>query len=188
MRKTSTLILAILLVGAGSALAGGEGDTADREATVVYLVRHAEKMDAGASKDPKNPDLTEAGKQRADLLARVLADAGVERIYSTDYVRTMATASPLARKLGVEVERYDPTDLAGFAKRLRERGGRVLISGHSNTTPALVEALGGEPGSPIDEASEYDRLYVLVIGPADTTTMLLRYGSPSGSLSVPNRL
>lgn len=49
--------------------------------------------------------------------------------------------------------------------------------GHSNTTPELVSILGGEPGPPIDEASEYDRLYVLVPAPeGDTVTIRQRYG------------
>ena len=55
---------------------------------------------------------------------------------------------------------------------------RILVAGHSNTTPKLVELLGGNPGPPIDEKTEYDRLYVVVLG-ADgaVTTTLLRYGA-----------
>ena len=33
--------------------------------------------------------------------------------------------------------------------------------GHSNTTPQLAELLGADPGEPIVEANEYDRLYVI---------------------------
>jgi hypothetical protein len=52
--------------------------------------------------------------------------------------------------------------------------------GHSNTTPALVDALGGASVSPVEE-DEYDRLYVVVLGPGETvTSSLLRFGAESG--------
>ncbi|MCF6329704.1 MAG: hypothetical protein L3J02_07895 [Henriciella sp.] len=50
----------------------------------------------------------------------------------------------------------------------------VLVVGHSNTAPQLTEALGAYAGTPIDEANEYDRLYVvdLISGQSE----LRRYG------------
>ena len=108
---------------------------APQEALEVWLVRHAEKVD-----DSRDPELSEAGHARAALLADLLAEA-----------------------LGVEVELYDPRDLEGFAEELRGMGGVHLVVGHSNTTPGMVEALGGDPVSPIDEA-EYDRLYRVWLG------------------------
>ncbi|NIT87109.1 MAG: hypothetical protein GWM92_07640, partial [Gemmatimonadetes bacterium] len=56
--------------------------------------------------------------------------------------------------------------LGGMARRLRGSPGRHLVVGHSDTTPRLVTLLGGEPGPPIVEAREYDRLYVLTLGAA----------------------
>jgi hypothetical protein len=51
------------------------------------------------------------------------------------------------------------------------------VVGHSNTTPAAVELLGGEPGAEIDEADEYDRLYILTIATSgEVSTVVLRYG------------
>lgn len=152
---------------------------AEEAPTVIYLVRHAEKMDAGTASDPKNPPLTDGGVRRANALVPLLADAEVTGIYSTDYLRTRQTVQPLADELDIEMETYDPARLAEFARELRTRPGRFVVSGHSNTTPALVELLGGDPGAPIDEPREYDRLYVLVIDGDSTTTVLLRYGEPS---------
>ena len=74
--------------------------------SMVYLVRHAEKADTG-----KDPELTDIGKQRADELARMLKDAGVTHIWSTDYKRTRTTAEPLATRLRLKVEIYDPAKL-----------------------------------------------------------------------------
>ncbi len=139
---------------------------------VVYLVRHAEKEKTG-----DDPELSPPGQQRAATLAKVLQDSGLAYIHSSDYKRTRDSASPIATKLGLTVELYDPLDLPALVRQLRARGGRHLVVGHSNTTPALAELLGGQPGAPIDEAAEYDRLYVVVTDPGGTTTsIILRYG------------
>jgi broad specificity phosphatase PhoE len=145
------------------------------ENTVVFLVRHAEKMDASG-----DPDLSGAGRQRASELAQVLRDAEIDRIHSTDYIRTRDTAAPLAAMLGLKPEFYDPTHLAEFAQTLTQQGQRHLVVGHSNTTPELVRLLGGEPGSPIQESSEYDRLYIVTMDESGVTTVLMRYGTSSG--------
>jgi broad specificity phosphatase PhoE len=142
------------------------------ERATVFLVRHAEKASHGP-----DPELTDAGALRARALASLLRDAGLQAIHSTDYRRTRDTAAPLAAQLGLEVTIYDPEKLAALATDIRQRGGRCLVVGHSNTTPELVGLLGGEPGAAIDEKSEYDRLYVVTIGPEGTVgTVLLRYG------------
>jgi len=138
----------------------------------VFLVRHAEK-----TKAKSDPALTEDGQARAQVLANMLKDAGITHIHSSDYIRTRDTAAPLAKRLGLTVEIYDPRDLPAMAERLKLAGGRHLVVGHSNTTPQLTALLGGEAGSPIVEASEYDRLYVVNIS-ADgaATSVLLRFG------------
>ena len=145
-------------------------------ATVVYLVRHAEKADDGTS----DPPLTSDGAERSRALAGLLADAGITRILSSDFKRTRDTAAPVAEALGLEVEIYDPRALGEVADRLRGSGERVLVSGHSNTTPSLVELLGGVPGGAIREEDEYDRLYVVVMGSDGASTVLLRYGDGPG--------
>jgi broad specificity phosphatase PhoE len=171
----SIAVATLVLTGTTLPIAAQGTRTSDpSDGTVVYLVRHAEKVD-----DSRDPELSVPGHERAAELARLLADAGVSRVFSTDYVRTRDTAGPLAQALGVEVTLYDPSDLEAFANELRGMPGRHLVVGHSNTTPAMVAALGGEPGAPIDE-SEYDRIYVVVLDGDDTPkTVLLRFGAPS---------
>ncbi len=150
------------------------------EAGTVYLVRHAEKVTAGEAMvvaDPRDPPLTEEGEARSAVLAELMADTGLKAIWSTDYTRTRDTAQPTADMLELELQLYNPSDLIGFAAQLKSQPDQtVLVVGHSNTTPQLVEALGGVPGTPIYERSEYDRLYVVDLGSGRTE--LKRYGAP----------
>ena len=147
--------------------------------TVVYLVRHAEKAESTDRDGPLGPPLNEAGRARAAVLVEVLAAEEITHIFSTDYRRTQETAHPLAENLGLKVESYDPRALEEFARRLRKLPGRHVVVGHSNTTPQLAGFLGGNPGKPIDEAREFDRLYIVIIGDAGSAiTLPLRYGNP----------
>ena len=123
----------------------------------LFLVRHAEKVADGSS----DPGLTAVGKQRAVNLAGLLRSAGIERIFSSDYRRTLETARPLAAALGLEIEVYDPRDLEGLAGRLLALEQNALVVGHSDTTPDLVALIGGDAGEPIVEAWEYDRVYLV---------------------------
>ena len=167
MKKISFLMTGFALLFL-SACAGGS--FFGPSVTEIYLVRHAEKEPGS------DPGLTPEGRQRAEDLAERLAEADINVIYSTDYKRTRRTAAPFALQAGVPVIYYDPSKLDDFALQLREQGGRILVVGHSNTTPQLVGALGGEPGAPIVEATEYDRLYVVRIAGGEVTTDLQRYG------------
>jgi phosphohistidine phosphatase SixA len=148
------------------------GEAKTHKPAVIFLVRHAEKM-----KDSSDPALTEAGHARSALLAKLLKDAKIEHIHSSNYKRTMQTAAPLAEALNIEVQLYDPRDLPAIALKLRQEGGRHLVVGHSNTTPQLTELLGGEGGTPIVEATEYDRLYFVNLDArGDTSSTMLRFG------------
>ena len=165
--------LALLVSAPVAAQAAGEG-----EASVIWLVRHAERADAGMDDQP-DPELSDVGRARAEELARFLGEAGITSIHSTPYHRTMQTAMPLAEALGVDIETYNPGDAEGmeaFRAGLRSPG-RHLVVGHSNTTPALVEQLGGDPVSAI-AVEEYDRIYVLhVTSGGDVNSTLLRFGA-----------
>jgi broad specificity phosphatase PhoE len=142
------------------------------QAATLFVLRHGEDLDEG-----RDPVLTEAGRERAEYLAEMLADAGIEYVLSSDYHRTRDTVAFLAERLALPVEIYDPRDLPQLVAELERRDGRGLVVGHSNTTPDLVERLGGEPGEPIDEM-EFDRLYIVDTEfDGDALTIRLRYGS-----------
>jgi len=166
------VVLAVLMFAGASAGALAQ-DPAD--ATVVIAVRHAERADQGPGADPMissaDPPLSRTGLERAACLARTLEDAGVTRVFTTPYARTRQTAEPLAEMAGVPVEEYNPRGLSDFAAELRGMGGVVVVVGHSNTTPGLVEVLGGDPVSPIAE-DEYERLYTVFVTEGTTRSTL----------------
>jgi probable phosphoglycerate mutase len=138
---------------------------------VVFLVRHAEKVDTSA-----DAALSAAGIARAQALAATLRDAGITHVHSSDYKRTRDTAAPIATLIGKDVQLYDPLNPSELVSKLKTDGGRHLVVGHSNTTPALVKRLGGKPGPPIVEKNEYDRLYIITLNSDDSVnTVLLRY-------------
>ena len=64
--------------------------------STVFVVRHADRY--GAEPDP---DITPEGQREAVALAKLLADAKVTHIYTTELVRTQQTAAPTAKEFGV---------------------------------------------------------------------------------------
>ncbi len=142
----------------------------EEQTASVYLVRHAEKVTGEALMalpDRSDPPLTESGMLRAEQLADLLADAKIVKIWSTDTRRTRDTAQPLADRLSLPIEIYDASDLSAFAAKLKGEMATALVVGHSNTTPNLAEALGADPGAPIVEATEYNRLYIVDLATGD---------------------
>ena len=150
--------------------------------TTIVLVRHAEK----AAVPGPDPPLSAEGEARSLALLDVLRDGGVTAIVTTQLRRTQQTAAPLARERGLrpEVVEVDP-DVARHARRIAEwvltqhPGETVLVVGHSNTIPAIVEALGAGRVPPIRDG-EYDHLFV-VQKPAAGSVRLIRarFGAPS---------
>lgn len=165
------VIFTLALLGLSACQSSDMVEVNSQEPVQIFLVRHAEKM-----KDRQDPDLTEAGHARAESLARILADANITDIHSSDYKRTLQTADPLAKALGIDIALYDPRDLPKMADYLKNTRGIHLVVGHSNTTPPLTELLGGEPHTPIVEETEYDRLYMVSMAEdGSVTSTLLRY-------------
>jgi broad specificity phosphatase PhoE len=146
----------------------------------VFVVRHAEK--ASDSNDPGVP-LSQKGRARAKKLAAILERTGVTAIYSTDTVRTLDTAKPLAQALKITVRKYAARDAQGnldllpLAKLLKTEHPRdvVLVVGHGNTVPPLLKALGAtEPVEIPDD--RFDDLFVLVpAGTGPPTLLRLSY-------------
>lgn len=128
----------------------------NEEVTYLYLVRHAEKADDGT----KDPPLTKKGEKRAQRLADILEGADVSAVYSTNFKRTRDTAFPTAQSIGTEVVIYDPRN-KDFLKELSGATKNVLVVGHSNSTPSLVNALLGEEKYQQLDESVYTKLFII---------------------------
>ena len=105
--------------------------------STIFFVRHAEKSGTGGD----NPDLTEAGRARAESLANMLKDAGVSAIYVTDLKRTQQTAAPLARMLHLDPIIIPAKDSAALLAKLHASTSNALVVGHSNTIPDLIKGI-----------------------------------------------
>jgi len=137
----------------------------------IYLVRHAEKL-----KDVDNPSLSPEGIARAQSLNRVLTTEEINAIYSTAYNRTQETAAPTANRLGLSIKSYDPRQLEQFANTIRTGlDENLLVVGHSNTTPVLVNHLIGEDKYPQLDESQYGDLYVVSLYTDSTSVNLMRF-------------
>jgi phosphohistidine phosphatase SixA len=170
-RSVIALAAALLLAMPGAAAA---------QAT-VYLVRHAERADGGAAqatmqgtaqgKMGADPDLSGAGHARAERLARMLKDAGIKAIYTTEYKRTQQTAAPVAKLLAIEPAVIPSKDTTSLVQKLKAAPAPVLIVGHSNSLPTIIKELGVAETVTIPD-DEFDNLFIVVQGKAPTLVRL----------------
>ena len=148
---------------------------AQQKVTTVILIRHAEKMVDGSS----DPDLTESGRTRAVLLADLLSKAKIDAIYSTHYRRTENTVAPLAQRHGLIVQNYDGGKMPEVDAMLaKHQGGTIVICGHSNTTPAIVNYLIGKKDEFKNfDDEDYGNLVIVSLASNDSEakTIWLRY-------------
>jgi len=149
----------------------------------VIFTRHAEK----SLTPPTDPSLTEAGQRRAELLAAMLADSGVEAIYVTELRRTQQTAAPLAERVHIKPTIVPAKDVNQLVNDIRSRKkGVVVVVGHSNTLPKIIAALGG-PSLEIPD-DRYDNLFILTLEPTRSALLRIHYGdampvaTPAGSM------
>jgi broad specificity phosphatase PhoE len=134
------------------------------ESSTFYFIRHAEKD--RTNMDDRDPKLKEEGLLRAAKWSLVLQHVKFDAVYSTDYNRTKQTAQPTAEKNGLELTMYDPSNLDGKAFLEANRGKTVLVVGHSNTTPAFVNAILGEQKYQDIADDNNANLYIVTISPS----------------------
>lgn len=146
--------------------------------TTVFVMRHAEKAEMPA----EDPPLSPTGEARALELAQQFGQApkafGFDSIIVSELRRTQETVRPLANRLGVPVIVVPASDPARAARRAVDeyRGGRVLIVGHSDTVPAIVEELSGDKVPEMSEL-EYGIVYVVAV-PRFSRSSVTRFDLP----------
>jgi 2,3-bisphosphoglycerate-dependent phosphoglycerate mutase len=137
--------------------------------TTYYFVRHAEKVD-----NSQNPDLSETGLKRASLWNNIFSEVDFDEIYSTDYKRTIQTASPTATTKKIEIKLYNPKTINIESFKKETLGKKVLIVGHSNTTPKFVnDIINQNLFSDIEDAT-FGNLYIVTIIDGIISSQLLK--------------
>lgn len=139
--------------------------------STYYLIRHAEKD--RSDPDNKDPELNQRGLGRAMHWAEIFQDIPLDAIYSTDYARTTMTAAPVAVKKDLTVMYYDPAMLGPETFKADNLGKNVLIVGHSNSTPELVNLLLGQDRfSGMDDTDNGSLFIVTMVGSESTVARL----------------
>jgi phosphohistidine phosphatase SixA len=141
----------------------------------VFLLRHAERSGPNLE-DP----ITSAGRERAELVARMFREAGVSRIYTSEFLRTRQTAAPLSKLLGIEAIVVKGGDAKAVVEALSSvpAGTAAVAVRHSGEIERTVELLNASLKIPKIEETEYDRLLILTFQNGKLTGVrTLRYGA-----------
>ena len=110
-----------------------------QECSSFYLIRHAEKL--RIDKTERNPKLNEKGVLRAEKWKEILKNINLDKIYSTNYNRTIETANPTSKSQNIDITIYSPRNIDYRNFKEINIGKKVLIVGHSNTIPNFVNGL-----------------------------------------------
>jgi len=172
MKNFLLFFLAFFMTSLISCTEAEIGENEDDAVTTIFLVRHAEKVKDGS----EDPALTEEGKLRARRLQSMFQHITFNAVFSTDFERTRETAKPTALANNLDVKIYNHKAFDELTPLLEEhKGGNILITGHSNSTPTLVNLLiGKEEFTKLDE-DQYDRLYVVSLSKSMSKAVVLSY-------------
>lgn len=182
----AAFIVILLSVACGKIEANAPSTEDGFKVTTVFLVRHAEK----ATTPPEDPPLTDNGNLRSQELARVLEQAAIKAIYTSQFVRTKLTAEPIAKRLSitatpipVKMDPANPREVSEqYIREMTEKiyarpGDSALVVGHSNTVPLIIKMLGGDVVPVIDEKVFNDLFVVMVYAKGKAKVVHLKYGS-----------
>lgn len=147
----------------------------DDSTVVLILVKHAETQAGGGT----NPVLSADGQIRANELARLLQNVELDAIYSTNLSRTIGTANPSSIDQGIPIDIYDGFDMPGFEEQVKaqHKGQTILVSGHSDTTPDLLNLLTNSNDYELFPENGFDRLFFVSLNSLDEASVVfIEYG------------
>lgn len=148
--------------------------TACSNSSHIYIVRHGEKVAPSG-----DVALSGEGLQRAETLKDSLVNKKIVAVYSTPYKRTQQTAAPTAIYFNKDIITYGNGDSL-LQALVRKPKGNVLITGHSNTVPNMLRAVGlALPFEGNIPDKEYDNLYEVQVKKGKATLVAKKYGMPS---------
>lgn len=135
--------------------------TTTSSTTTYYLIRHAEKD--RSDKTNNNPNLNFEGEKRAQNWANYFKDIQLDAVYSTNYNRTIQTATPTAQTKNLEIIFYNPTRMYDSIFQKDTKGKSVLVVGHSNTTPSFVNKILEEEKYENISDTDNSKLFIVTI-------------------------
>ncbi len=145
--------------------------------SIIYVVRHGEKVSPSG-----DVALSGDGLQRAETLKDTLMNKKITAVYSTNYKRTRQTAGPTATHFGKPMITYNNGDSL-MQVLVSRKNARTLITGHSNTVPNMLRAVGLQTsfaGNIPD--NQYDNLFIVTVkwkGSKTVTLKEVKYGLQS---------
>lgn len=136
--------------------------------TQYYFIRHAEKADSS-----KNPDLSEKGLERAQEWKALFSEINFDAVYSTDFNRTLQTIQPIVAGNNQLLKIYNPKMIDVELFKKETQGKTILIVGHSNTVPNMVNQIIKE-NKYVDVAeNQFGNLYIITLFENQTQSQLL---------------
>jgi 8-oxo-dGTP diphosphatase len=123
-----------------------------RDTTPLILLRHARALDRKEwSGDDGDRPLTEDGRRQVRKLMETLHPFGLTIIHTSDAIRCLDTARPIAQTLGVELvvsaklSEYeyhrDKTSAEKYIKQLFQLDQAVLICGHNPMLTKIIKKM-----------------------------------------------
>ena len=131
------------------------------DTTTYYLIRHAEKD--RTDKTNRNPNLNFEGEKRAQKWSEYFNNIDLDAVYSTNYNRTIETATPTAMSKKLEIIKYDPRKMYDSIFQQNTKGKTVLVVGHSNTTPVFANKILGDKIYENMDDNDNASLYIVTI-------------------------
>ena len=124
----------------------------------IYVIRHAEKELTGT-----DPSITEDGKKRAVAWAEMLQHVELDAVITSDAKRTQETGAIIANRLGLPTYSVDRADTAGLTDMLSfdHEEDVVLVVGHAETLPGILESLGAFNEITISQ-TDFANLFILL--------------------------
>ena len=149
----------------------------------IYLVRHAR---AGRRKDWRGDDvkrpLSNRGWEQAREIGTFLADAQVERLITSSYVRCRQTLEPAAELLDLKIERhkalFEGTTAKSTERLMRKVGDTpVALCTHGDIVPAVLNRLA-KAGTVIEDDLQFEKGSIWSVDVVGDTFPTARYIAP----------
>jgi 2,3-bisphosphoglycerate-dependent phosphoglycerate mutase len=141
----------------------------------LFIIRHCK-----AEGQPAEADLTKDGYIQANNLAEFFADAKIDRVLSSPFLRALETVKPFAKKQNLEVEVdtrlseriLAAADLTDWMERLKETFDDLdlCLEGGESSHQAMARAV-----SVVDEILKSDADTAIIVTHGNLMALLLKY-------------